>query len=225
MEPVPALVTLHVWRVPRSAVPRALARVGLDRGRARRTPGVTFSKLLGTGASFGVTSADLTRWAKLTCWSAPGRDLVAATWDALATERWRVELRPLASTGRWSRREPFGTPTPSRYVGPVAALTRARLRPTRAAAFWTAVPGVEAALQGSPGLRASLAVGEAPVGLQGTLSVWESPEALRAFAFDDPAHVGAIRDTTRIGWYAEELFARFAVVASEGSLDGRDPLA
>lgn len=225
MEPVPALVTLHVWRVPPSAVLHALGRLSMDRGRARRAPGVAFTKLLGTGRGFGVTGADPTRWAKLTCWSTPGPDLVATRWGRFASETWRVELRPLASSGRWSRREPFGRPTPTRYDGPVAALTRARLAPLRAPAFWKAVPAVEAALHGSPGLRTALAVGEAPLGLQGTFSLWESAAALQDFAFGSPAHRRAITDTTRVGWYAEELFARFAVVTSEGTLDGKDPLA
>ena len=218
MEPVPALVTLHVWRVPAAAVPRAVARVGLDRVRARRTPGVRFAKLLGTGKGFGVTEADLTCWAKLTCWAAPGPDPVADAWDRLAVDRCRLSLRPLASRGRWSRREPFGSPTPSRYDGPVASLTRARLDPRRARSFWAAVPSVEAALHGSPGLTAALAVGEAPLGLQGTFSLWEDGAALTGFAHRTAEHQQAVADTATRGWYSEELFARFAVEGSEGDL-------
>ncbi len=197
----------------------------MDRGRARRTPGVRFAKMLGTGRGFGVTEADLTRWAKLTCWATPGVDPVADGWARIATETLRIDLRPIASTGRWSGRQPFGAPTPSRYAGPVAALTRARLAPTKAPVFWKAVPPVEAELHGSPGLRAAVAVGEAPIGLQGTFSLWESAEAMRAFAYGSPAHERAVADTARVGWYAEELFARFAVIGSEGTLDGRDPMA
>ncbi|MCW2498816.1 MAG: hypothetical protein JWN87_492 [Frankiales bacterium] len=224
MEPEPALVTLHVWRVPTGKLPAALARMALDRGRARRTPGVRFAKMLGTGRGFGLTDADPTRWAKLTVWSVPGPDPVATAWGRLAEETLRVDLRPLASTGRWSRREPFGRPRTSRYDGPVAALTRARLSPRRAVTFWRAVPPVQAALQGAAGLRASLAVGEAPVGLQGTFSLWESPAALQGFAYGG-AHAEVIARTAQVGWYAEELFARFAVLGGEGTLDGRDPLA
>lgn len=220
MEPVPALVTLHVWRIPRVAVPAALARMAVDRGRARRTEGVRFAKMLGTGRGFSLQEADPTRWAKLSTWSAPGPDPVAESWGRLAIETLRLELRPLASTGRWSRREPFGVPTPAPYDGPLAALTRARLAPTQARAFWRAVPPVHADLASSPGLRLALAVGEAPVGLQGTFSVWESPAALRAFT-QGPVHQAAVTQTTRSGWYAEELFARFEVLDAAGTFDGR----
>ena len=47
--PVPALVTLHLWGVPARAIPAAFARMGTDRGPVRRTPGLRFAKLLGTG--------------------------------------------------------------------------------------------------------------------------------------------------------------------------------
>jgi len=156
VEPVPALVTLHVWRVPRAKTPVALARMARDRTRARRTPGVGFAKMLGTGRGFALRDADLTCWAKLSTWTVAGDDPVAASWERLAEETLRVDLRPLASTGRWSGRTPFGSPTPHRYDGPLAALTRARLVPTRAAAFWRAVPPVQQALSGAPGLRAAL---------------------------------------------------------------------
>jgi hypothetical protein len=220
VEPVPALVTLHVWRIARATVPVALGRMAVDRGRARRTPGVRFAKMLGTGSSFGVRDSTPQRWAKLSTWSHPGPDPVAASWDRLAVESLRIDLRPLASAGRWSGREPFGAPAARRCEGPVLALTRARLVPTQALAFWRAVPPVTAALGRAAGLRASLAVGEAPLGLQGTVSLWDSAAALMAFAYDSTEHQQVIRDTTRVGWYAEELFARFEVLDVHGTLDG-----
>lgn len=227
-EPVPPLVTLHLWRVSPANVPRALVRMGVDRGRARRTRGVRFAKMLGTGdgRTFTVRDADPTRWAMVTCWATGRADSgVARSWERFADESWRVDLRPLASRGRWSGREPFGAPTPTRYAGPVAAITRARLTARKAAAFWQAVPPVSAALHRSPGLLAAVGIGEAPVGLQGTFSLWTSGDALRDFAHREVAHTDVIRRTETEGWYAEELFARFEVLGSTGTLDGLDPLA
>jgi hypothetical protein len=83
---------------------------------------------------------------------------------------------------------------------------------------------VSADLRGRAGLRLAVGIGEAPVGLQGTFSVWESSRALRAFAYG-AAHAEVVRRTATEGWYAEELFARFAVLSAAGTVDGRDPLA
>jgi hypothetical protein len=233
-EPVPALVTLHFWTVRRRSVPAALLRMGLDRGPVRRTRGVRFAKLLGTGdgRTFTVRDADPLRWALLATWTdvAAARAFdtaspVTRAWARLAEERFRLDLRPLVSRGRWSGRAPFGDPTPVRTTGPVAAITRARLSPARAARFWSAVPPVSAELHRSPGLRAAVGIGEAPVGLQGTFSLWESTDALREFAHRSAAHVDVIGRTERERWYAEELFARFDVLGTAGTLDGRDPLA
>ena len=223
----PPLVTLHLWRVSPRNVPKALGRMAVDRGRARRTPGVRFAKMLGTGdgRTFTVRDADPLRWGLLTVWDVPGPSAVVRSWERLADETWRVDLRPLVSRGRWSGREPFGTPVPQRSDGPVAAITRARLAPRTALAFWRAVPPVSAVLRRSPGLLAAIGIGEAPVGLQGTFSLWSSGEALRDFAHREAAHTEVVRRTAEERWYAEELFARFAVIGSTGTLDGRDPLA
>lgn len=230
-EAVPALVTLHVWRVRPAAVPRALLELATGRARVRRTDGVLFAKLLGTGngRTFTAGNADLRRYALLTSWqdraaaAAFEQSAVAATWRRLAGETFRLELRPMHSRGRWSRRQPFGGSETRPSAGPVAALTRARLRASRTAAFWRAVPPVAADLQRHDGLRVALAVGEAPVGVQGTFSLWDSTGALRAFT-RSAAHADVVRRTGEERWYAEELFARFDVLAATGTLDGVDPL-
>jgi len=204
-----------------------------DRRAVRRTPGVRFAKLLGTGdgRTFTARDADPLRWGLLATWTSSGaaRDFercspVAAGWRGLAEETWRVDLRPTSSRGTWSGREPFGDPTPTRTAGAVAAITRARLRLRSAPGFWRAVPPVSADLRERPGLRAAVGIGEAPVGLQGTFSLWSSEAAVRDFA-RDPAHAAVVARTAPERWYAEELFARFAVLDAEGTLDGRDPLA
>jgi hypothetical protein len=203
-----------------------------DRGLLGRTVGLRFAKLLGTGdgRTFTIRDADRNRWGLLATWdkaadaSAFEAGPVARGWGRIADERLRVDLRPLTSRGQWSGREPFGTPEPDRaYDGPVAALTRARIRASRMVTFWRAVPPVSADLHGAAGLRLAVGVGEAPIGLQGTFSLWDSPAAVTEFAYRRPAHVAAVRRTAEVGWYSEELFARFAVLAVDGSVGGRTP--
>ena len=228
----PLLVTLHLWGVPGRAVPRAVFHMAVDRASLSRTPGLRFAKLLGTGSgrTFTPRDADPCRWGVLAVWD----DASAATafehggvvqkWRCFAHEEWVARLRPLSARGRWSRQEPFGRPTPRPWDGPVAAVTRARVVLHRAARFWRAVPPVSADLHRAPGLRLALGIGEAPLGLQGTFSVWDSSSALRAFAYDRAPHTAVIERTNREGWYAEELFARFALLSTSGTLDGVDPL-
>lgn len=221
---VPELVTLHVWRVRRVDLPRVLTRMATGPRRLRATPGVRFGKLLGTGTGngFGPDDVDLTRWAALTVWAsadaAAGFDTspVGRSWARIARAAVRVDLRPVTSRGEWSGRRPFGDPSGGRVDGPVLALTRARLRPRRAATFWRAVPPVATALRDAPGLLARFGVGEAPLGWQGTVSVWRDPASLVEFAYRHPEHRAAIRRTPTEGWYAEELFARFEVRAVVG---------
>jgi hypothetical protein len=227
---VTPVTTLHLHRVAPAAVPAALLRMGVDRVHLARTAGVRFAKLLGTGdgATFAARDADPLTWGVLVVWedaaalaaferSSP----VARGWARIAEESWRADLRPLASRGRWSGREPFADAAGAGYAGPVAAITRARLAPRRMARFWAAVPPVTADLHTHPGLRLAVGIGEAPVGLQGTFSLWDSTRDLLGFAYRSAAHRRAIDETARQGWYAEELFARFAVLQTTGTLRGR----
>src|ERR1700755_835672 len=112
---VPAVVTLHLWGVPRRAVPSALSRMARDRGPLRRTPGLRFGKLLGTGdgRTFTVRDADPRHWGVLACWASAADAAafedgpVVRSWARIAEERLRVAMRPLASRGSWSGHTPF----------------------------------------------------------------------------------------------------------------------
>lgn len=227
-EPVPAVVSLHVWGVPTGAVPFAVARMGLDRALLRRSR-ARFWKLLGTsaGGMFRVRDADPRHWAALTAWDeerAADRFARSATvrgWDAFAAERLTLLLAPLSARGRWAGRRPFGEPVPRHVAGPVASLTRARIRPSRARAFWRTVPDVSADLLRAPGLRLALGLGEAPLGWQATFSVWDDADALADFAYRRPAHADAVLRTPQERWFAEELFARFEVLHMSGRFHGR----
>jgi hypothetical protein len=213
------VVTLHVWRMPRRALPEVLARMAIDRRRIRRHPGVRFAKLLGTGTGtgFGPGDVDTTRWAALLVQDRETPEPPAiAGWTRRSTSHARIELAPMASRGTWSGQEPFTAASTARTSGMVLALTRARLKPARTATFWRAIPPVAAALHDAPGLLARFGVGEAPIGWQGTVTVWRNAADLVAFAYRRPEHRAAIARTTQVGWYSEELFARFAVCGIMG---------
>nr|WP_083401287.1 MULTISPECIES: hypothetical protein [Pseudofrankia] len=237
------MVTVDLWRVPTRRVGAALVRMALGGARLRRVPGLTFAKLVGTGApgAFGPLDAEPRRWGLVAVWDSERAAeafttcAVARSWAHAAEEHLHLRLRPVATRGRWSGREPFGRLAPGRRAteeapgGPVAVLTRARLAPRHAVTFWRAAPPVAAdlaALAADPtaGPWLAIGIGEAPIGLQGTFSVWPDLTAVRAFAYGRPAHAAAVRRTPEVGWYAEELFARFAVLDAHGTLDGRDPL-
>jgi hypothetical protein len=205
-------VALYVWRVAPRQVPTLLVRLLRDRNRLRRTGKVSFMKVLGTGRNgqFGPGSSDPTRWAAL---------VVGDPGDRLPEPGCRLDLRLLNSRGRWSGREPFGSTkrdTGEDIDGVVLALTRARLRPTRARRFWRAISAPAVAAERATGLHAAFGIGEAPIGWQGTVTVWRSSRDLVEFAYRHPAHRQVVDGTPAQRWYAEELFARFAVVGLAG---------
>lgn len=216
-------VLLDVWTVPTSQIPAALWRMARDPFTLRAVPGLRFHKSLGTGVGkrFTAADADLRQWALLTVWAGDPLAMRPTTdrWARLATRHTRFELSTIASHGQWSGQEPFVTDSGLRgWPGPVAAITRARVKTRLWRAFQAAVPPVAAVLDTQPGLLYRIGIGEAPIGLQGTFSVWQDAAAIREFAYGGEAHQAVINQTRTTGWYGEELFARFAVVDVSGHL-------
>ena len=225
MSDVNKVVVAYFWKIEKSALPFALFSMARDRGRLRRSKGVHFAKMLGTGTgeNFTPSDADLTRWGALVVIDESQLDSfdnnsVIARWKKRSSSEVRLVLDPIAAHGLWSRSNPFDwSHTPAADAN-VVAITRARIKWLQNFRFWSAVPPVSIELHSSPGLISAIGIGEAPIGLQGTFSLWENGKALRDFAYKGSAHQGAIEATHRFNWYAEELFSRFAVRHMRGQL-------
>jgi hypothetical protein len=217
----------YFFQIPRKSIAFAFWSMAVDRIFTRNFPGVHFSKLLGTGTgkTFTPSDAELTRWGMILVIDSESIDsfddsAVIARWRRRANNEFRVIMKPISSHGLWAKRNPFDFAEPQRNPDSIiAAITRARIKWSKNFIFWRSVPPVVTDLHSSPGLIAAIGIGEAPIGLQGTFSLWESAGALRTFAYKGAAHQRAIADTKRIGWYSEELFSRFEVIEQRGSLN------
>jgi hypothetical protein len=224
---------MHLWGVRPRAIPGAVLRMATSRPLLRDTPGLRFAKLLGTGdgRTFTARDADPLHWGLLTAWDddesatrfTGDRHRVLQSWQRIASEELVVHMAPVASRGTWARRTPFGDPTPRRTTGPVASITRARIATRKTLTFWRAVPPVSADLHRVEGLRLAVGIGEAPVGLQGTFSLWRDSAALNEFAHGRQPHRDVVCRTPLEDWYVEELFARFEVLAVNGTFAGERP--
>lgn len=209
-----------------------LVRFATDRLRLRGVDGLLFWRLLGTGSGADTASgADLLRSAVFAVWrdeAALERFLaghpLARRWER-ADEAWHVRLRGLGGHGRWSGCAVTDGLVAGDPDGPVAMLTRARVRVRAWRSFGGVARQVNDAARDVPGLIAVVGIGEAPVGRLATFSLWESLESARGYAVDNEAHGQAVARTRAGDWFSEELFARFEPYGSTGSWGGRDPLA
>ncbi|MGR3542620.1 MAG: spheroidene monooxygenase [Hasllibacter sp.] len=220
-------VTLSLHRFGLRRLPWVLGQMGAARLPLGRLPGLTFAKLCGSGTGQGFTPRpNPCVWAILAAWTSAGaaRDGLTrapfSRWQARADEVATLHLAPLSSRGAWSGRAPFA-PGPSPGGAPLAVLTRATVRPRGLRGFWRREPAVSAAIGADPDVALKIGIGEVPFLHQVTFSVWPDAAAMRRFARTG-AHAGAIRAVRAGGWFAEELYAHFALTAAHGTWEGRD---
>ena len=216
------MIVAYFWTIKSRAIPFALLAMAFDRFTLSRSKNVGFYKSLGTGKGETFTPADANslRWglvAQVDDIDAFDQSSVVKRWRKKSVVEFRAVLEPISSHGKWAGKEPF-VATAKDWNGQVAAITRARIKWHQNFRFWSSVPPVTMSLKSAPGLISAIGIGEAPIGLQGTFSLWESAAAIREFAYKGAAHQKAIADTATYNWYSEELFARFAVKDLRGSI-------
>ncbi len=209
-------VELFLWDIPKNKVPLAVLKMATNHIYLKRNRSITFYKLLGTGKGGTFTPRD----ANMLCWGllAVSNNGVASSkiikgWKKISTKSRYYELSPISALGKWAGKQPFQVSPLKNPNSEIAVITRARIKFKLSRTFWRSVPPVVISLKSTPGLNDSIGIGEAPIGLQGTLSFWVNNEAVTNFAHRGEAHSRVIKQTRELGWYSEELFARFEVIA------------
>ena len=109
-------------------------------------------------------------------------------------------------------------------TGRIAVMTRATIRISQLSRFWQHVDAIAQRMSTAPGFITSVGIGEVPWIKQATFSIWESKEDMKAFAYRLQEHAEVVRKTRQEKWYSEELFVRFQIIDSKGSLKGNDPI-
>lgn len=219
------ITTLTVFRFGDGARLWAFKQMGRARAPLAATQGLEFWRLCGCGGGEGFSvRPDLSRYALLGVWESEqalgeffSESPVIAEYGGRAAEGWTIALLTTRGRGVWGGTCPFGPGVQDLPEGlPAVALTRARLRVAGIVPFWARVPAINRKLLAAPGRRLSLGIGELPWVQPVTFSVWDGVDELERFAHGGREHADAARAAYARGWFAEDLFYRFAAIGSAG---------
>jgi spheroidene monooxygenase len=226
------IVTISFFRFER-AVARiwALGMMGAARLALPKVPGIGFWKLCGSGTGEGFTPLPNTAvYAILASWpdAATARKSIAdagifQSYRKHATENWTIFLETASARGKWAGKTPFqasGKP----IDGPLAALTRASIKPAIALKFWQRVPDISRMIGADRNVAFKIGIGEMPLLHQITFSIWPDAQSMADFARTNGPHAAAIKAVRDGNWFSEELYARFAIICDTGTWGGRSPL-
>jgi spheroidene monooxygenase len=224
-------VTLSLFRFGSvSARLWAFTQMGFARFALNQIGDLQTYKLCGSGSGEGFTPIPNTAvYAILGTW--PDHDAarramlgraIFRSYRHRADEALTIFMTPASARGQWGGTEPF-TPQDITLDGPIAAITRATVKPSVALKFWGQEPDVSRAIGENPDVMFKIGIGEVPWMQQVTYSIWPDTETMANFARADGPHARAIQAVRDGGWFKEELYARFRVDAVEGQWEGVTP--
>jgi spheroidene monooxygenase len=223
----PAVMLMMLMRYPRRHVPWGLAQLVFGARGIGQHPGLRFARVLGSGRDGGFGLSPGFDFQGLVCFfddeaSAKAfaeRSSAAKARHTHAAECLTITLRASASRGSWAG-IPLRVSTEPDTTGLVGVLTRASIRPSRAKRFWAHAPATHASLREASGCRLAIGLGEAPILRQATFSLWDSTEAMLAYARQG-AHASASRAALGDGCFSESMFVRLRPLSLQGSWQGQ----
>jgi hypothetical protein len=224
---LPTIAVLVLVQARAGATPWLLSRLVRGASPLAGTPGLRFTRVLGSGhqGGFGLRPGFDRGGLFLLFDDEPEADAflaaspVLAAYREHAAELLTAKLRATSCRGSWDGMS-MAISARAEPGAPVAALTRASIRPARAWAFWHHAAPSQYALADTPGCRLAAGLGEAPLLRQATFSVWDDQAAMDAYARHGP-HQQAIAAAARAGYFSESMFVRFAPLRLQGRWQGR----
>ncbi|MFK8102890.1 MAG: hypothetical protein AB8G15_10215 [Saprospiraceae bacterium] len=210
----------------------AFQQMGLPQMAINRAKGLQFWKMLGSGAESGFgLKPNFGAYGMLCVWDNENaarqffqENSGFLKFKTRCEEYWTVFLQTSKVHGLWSGRCPFEPTISSDDHTLTAVLTRATIKYRHLLNFWQHVPKVSQSIENRKGLIFSIGVGELPLVQQATFSLWESARDMMDYAYRSHYHKEVVQKTRKLGWYREEMFARFSPFATEGSWQGENPL-
>jgi spheroidene monooxygenase len=224
---LPTIALLLLVQARSGATPWLLSRLVKGASMLAGTPGLRFTRVLGSGhqGGFGLRPGfdrgglflmfDDEREADAFLAASP----VLAVYREHAAELLTAKLRATSCRGSWGGMS-IAVTARADPAAPLAALTRASIRPSRAWAFWRHAAPSQHALADVAGCRLAAGLGEAPLLRQATFSVWDDLAAMDAYARHGP-HQQAIVAAAREGYFSETMFVRFVPLLLQGRWQGR----
>ena len=200
----------------------AFRQMGLNPFQLGKVQGLQMIKFLGSGAGNGFSiKPDFSTYCMLAVWETEADAATFILENRLFAEYFRHScaqnthfMHNTVSHGFWDQKQPFQQTSPFDPEQQVAVITRATIKWKYLVQFWRYVPPVSQSVEGKPGLKMALGIGELPLIQQATFSIWDSGRHMMDFAYKNQFHSEVIKKTRELGWYKEELFARFVVFKS-----------
>lgn len=203
----------------------ALGRMGRPPLLEASIEGLTFWKSLGSGSGNGFSIwPDFSTFGLLTVFNSEEEansfieSEVIETYTHTAISFTHVYMHTIKAHGRWSDKEPFKKAIDYDVNKPLAVITRATIKPKLIHKFWKYVPSVSKSMDGHAGLIYSKGIGEWPIFMQATFSLWNNGNEMMQYAYKNPKHAEMVKKTRELGWYSEELFSRFHPFKIKGNL-------
>ncbi|CAI8296990.1 MAG: hypothetical protein ACJ0O6_05945 [Candidatus Marisimplicoccus sp.] len=177
--------------------------------------GLEFFKLLGTGSKNGFSIfPDFANYAIISSWSDDSerkkfleKNKIMTTVLSKCHERIEIKIDPYDYKGSWNKINPFKNDS-SYKGGKILIITRARVKFKKILEFLISTSKASRSIKSHSGALYYKGVGELPIIEQSTISIWETEEKMKLYAYNNSDHMKIITKARKRRWYSEELFVR-----------------